>query len=309
MPKRLAAKPKPGGLSRAHLDEKLAELYSVAPRTIRLWRRKGAPFEEPDEMADWIADLRRQGKADGKDIRAARIKKLRLQIEGLEHAVSKAAGQFARSDAVKYHVDHMASVIRENLKTLLLDAQPSLLATKSESDVRAINTTEYHAFCARVHSAFKAHREQAAQEQARQEATPPVSESVQAQALLGTERSRRGRVADPEMEGLRLQKLKLECVVLERENQRGSGELRPRVEVYAAIEEHFGKLRHEIKQLLTTEQVSTLSGRDAAQVLELNRKTYQAFLRRVRVAVEKTTGAAPFALASTQSNPTRDDQT
>ena len=284
MPKRLAAKPKPLAVSRTMLDQKLAELYSVSPRTIRLWRRKGAPLDEPGEMTDWIADLRRQGKGDGPDVRAARIRKLTLQIEALELTEQSEANRFVPRAKWRDAIEPMIVEIRRALRELLIDKQPTLLAHKSTNEIRELSTAQYHAFCAHMHAWTQAH------------ATPDPPEALAAPTVADSDASPRGkpgRVADPEMEALRLRKLTLECQVLERENRLASGDLLPLEEYGNRMEEQFGTFRAETRQLFKDEQPATLPGRTKESVLEYNRKSLKHLYRRLRAVSEKLLDATP----------------
>jgi hypothetical protein len=273
-------------VSRTQLDEKLGELYNVSPRTIRLWRRKSAPLDDREEMADWIADMRRQGKGDGAEVHAARMKKLELQIEALELTNQQAADEFITRKFFLRLFEPLIDVARDALKELLLTEQPMMLTGKSEHAMREVTGKQFAAFLAKMHAFCKSDvLAQEAELKAAEEANRPPATEPEAPASDAP--AKPGRVADPEMEALRLRKLNLECAALERENLMARGELLPLSECEAQYQEHFGQLRMDIRNRLKTEQPATLSGRNAEQILEINRKTYESFARRLRSIAEK----------------------
>jgi hypothetical protein len=84
-------------------DAALGKQYGVDGRTIRTWRKEGAPLDDPVAMVDWMAAKRNEppGKTASAKMHEAKLEKLRLEIERLKRGNDEAAGELiAKTKAV-----------------------------------------------------------------------------------------------------------------------------------------------------------------------------------------------------------------
>ena len=294
--------------SRTELDARLSELYGVAPRTIRLWRRKGAPLDEGGEaMADWIDEHCHPGKKDGAEVRAARLQKLTLQIEALTlRDREEANGYLTRAHFTRLYAP-MAVYLRETLRETLLVIQPPALVNKSEPEVRELAGRHFDDFLTKMRVWCQEDRLDRQAKQAASVTVPALPASPGDETgseIADRPKGKRGRVADPEMEALRLQKLTFECAVLERENGVARGDLLPLQACLDALTEHFHQQRHDLKNCLTNEQPATMTGHAEAEVRTANQKTFERLNRRLRASLDALdTFLLPATLAAKPTRP------
>ncbi len=101
-------------------DRETAARMGADIRTVRAWRRRGAPMDDPDALKLWV-EAQRSGpiNATPKDIHEAKLLKLQLECERLKRGNDEDAGNVVQKKVVAADARILASAVRSQINVLI----------------------------------------------------------------------------------------------------------------------------------------------------------------------------------------------
>ncbi len=102
-------------------DAVLGKQYGVDGRTIRTWRKEGAPLDDPAAMVDWMAAKRNEppGKTASAKMHEAKLEKLRLECERLKRGNDELAGDLLQKKQVIADARILAAAVESQINSLI----------------------------------------------------------------------------------------------------------------------------------------------------------------------------------------------
>lgn len=126
-------------------EKEYAEMYDCDVRSIRRYKTKGYPLDDPAKTAELIAAQKNQPGETPENINAAKLKKLQLECERLAFKNEVERGQYTANTkiiedlyAIGAAVGGALDKLRADLPALLLGKDESGMATLIERETRNI---------------------------------------------------------------------------------------------------------------------------------------------------------------------------
>ena len=105
-----------------------AQDYDISASTIKRWKAKGAPLDDPEKLKAWAAENRTTPEAfESQPLKAAQIKKLMLECDRLTFRISVDKGKFIPVEEVVADFTAAGAAFVTALDTLRNDLPPLLL--------------------------------------------------------------------------------------------------------------------------------------------------------------------------------------
>src|SRR6187402_1569995 len=107
----------------AKAEEQYASEYNLSTRTIRAYKKQGAPLDDPAAMEDFLA-AKHHGKIeeDPADLAAAKLLKVVLECRRLAHRNSVEAGKYTANAEIDRDHERIGAATRAALLSLRGDA-------------------------------------------------------------------------------------------------------------------------------------------------------------------------------------------
>ena len=132
--------------SAAERDEALAKLYGAgSARTIRDWRKNGAPLDDPAQMDEWLAARQKNPVIGGdfsrlKNLNDAKLEKIRLECQRIAFNNEREAGQYAKKTEVLEKVAAMLTEHCSSLRRIFERELPPVCEGLTAADIQRKNS-------------------------------------------------------------------------------------------------------------------------------------------------------------------------